>query len=146
MPEKPLRQRIHVMLIALLADIERSDMNDHRLLVELIDNAIELPNCTDGIITGEFVNKWFAALLRFLPEIVYARSDCFTYPHVSNRAKMCPRFGCKDDLPRWTHRSSSALTVSQSSVSPRATSCTLWRKAAICSGSPRISSVSVIDS
>jgi hypothetical protein len=98
--KQPLRQRVDVVLVAVFADAKRDDMDDHRLLIELIDNAIALPNRADGVITGEFVSERLTASLRFLPEIVNARSNHPLHPRVSDRAKMCPRFGGKDDLPR----------------------------------------------
>lgn len=146
MTEKPLRQRIDIMLVALFANTDSGDMDNHRLMMELIDNTIALPSCTNGVITSEFLEERLPALLRLMREIINAPNNRFTHPHVGDRAKLCPRYRGKYDLPYETHASSSALTVSQGIVSPRVSSWALRRNAAISSGSPRISSVSVIDS
>src|SRR4051812_6118373 len=68
--EEALRECVDVVLVALFADAKRNDMDNNRVTVELVNDAVALAGCSDRIVIGKRTHERFPPLLGRLLQFV----------------------------------------------------------------------------
>jgi len=118
LPEKPLRECVNIVLIAVFADADRNNGDEDDIILNLEEDAIALLDGANTVIAEQIPGKWLSLLLGISRQSFCSLDELFLYAPVTDVGEQ--RLGSfrKFDAPYHAENPRRAFTVARSLVLP----------------------------